>query len=305
MKKVLFIVGPTAVGKTDLSLILANKYNGEIISGDSMQIYCGLDVGTNKILPSKQQGIKHHLIDIKEVTDRFSISDFKNQATIAIDDVLSKNKLPIVVGGTGFYLQSLIDNLCLGGETENDSKRDLIRQELSQYDETTLRKIISEIDPNSNINIPDSNLRRLRRVIEFYRLTGKVFSKQTNLNSDIDPLIIGLNSDREDLYDRINIRVNSMMSNNKLESEARWLFEFKDPDLQAKKGIGYQEWPLYFEKKINRSELISLIQRNSRRYAKRQITWFKNKMNVNWFESFNDLKKVDEMDQIIKSWQCN
>ncbi len=244
MVKVIAIVGPTAVGKTELSLQLAKKLNAEIISGDSMQIYRHLNIGTAKIMPGEMQGIVHHLIDIHDYDQRFSVADFQMQATKQIKAISKRGKLPIVVGGTGFYLQSLTENLTLGNDQFDDQSLKL-RQKWQQYyvehGQTELWQRLNQIDPVAASSIPSGNVRRVIRAIEVTQKTGLPFSQQSQTKSDIDFKLIGLTTDRAILYDRINTRVDTMIGAG-LEKEARWLFERNGTQFQAGKGIGYREF---------------------------------------------------------------
>jgi tRNA dimethylallyltransferase len=300
MRKVLAIVGPTAVGKTKLSIELAKQFNGEIISGDSMQVYRQLDIGTAKVTPAEMDGVQHHLIDIRDVQERFSASDFKEAAKALIEDIADRGKLPIIAGGTGFYLQALLDDLELGGGDEDREKVEQIRAELNQKSDAELLTLLKAVDPVTFATIEQGHRRRVIRAIEVYQATGRRLSEQTVHQSPYDSLLIGLNTDRPQLYERINQRVELMLQAG-LEAEAKRLLATNGV-VQANKGIGYREWQGYFDGAQTLAETIELIQKNSRHYAKRQLTWFRNKMQVNWYDLIQNPASQIEINQKIESW---
>lgn len=300
MEKVLGIVGPTAVGKTQLSIKIAQKFNGEIISGDSMQIYQKLNIGTAKVTPAEMDGVPHHLINIKTVHERFSASDFKLEAERLITEITNRNKLPIIVGGTGFYLKALLDNLELGGADENKDQIDQVRAELNQKTNDELLALLKQVDLKAFQQIDHQNRRRIIRALEVDQVNQQKFSNQAQRKAQYDSLLIGLNTDRIELYNRINRRVELMMDDGLL-SEATWLFKQKEVP-QATKGIGYREWKDYFTGDIDLKQVIELIQKDSRHYAKRQLTWFRNQMDVNWFDILQNENDPKRIDQKIESW---
>lgn len=300
MNKLLVIAGPTAVGKTKLSIEIAKKFNGEIISGDSMQVYRKLNVGTAKIKQSEMDGIRHYLIDIRNYNERFSVSDFIQAAKKIIDEIVQKGKLPIIVGGTGFYLSSLLNNYQLGNDDFNQNKRDEIENYLSINGKHKLWKYLFQIDPKAAVNIPENNTRRVIRAIEVFENTGNLFSNQNDKNDNkMDEKIIILNTDRNILYERINNRVDKMMDNGLL-TEAKWLFEHRGYEYQSGKGIGYKEFNDYFSGIQSLEKSVDLIKQNSRHYAKRQLTWFRNKMNATWFDGIKD--KDSDILLNIQNW---
>lgn len=302
MQKVLAIVGPTAVGKTSLSVELAKRWNGEIISGDSMQVYQRLDIGTAKITPEEMQGIPHHLINVRTVQERFTAADFKNTASQLIKEINGRNRLPIIVGGTGFYLQALLNDLQLGTANEDRQQVEKVRAALNQQEDDALRKQLKRVDPVSYANIDLNNRRRVIRALEVYQTTRQKFSEQTKSRGELayDAFLIGLNTERAKLYERINQRVEIMLEQG-LEAEARWLF--KQPEVpQAVKGIGYREWPAYFAGEQPYSTTVAQIQKDSRHYAKRQLTWFRNQMDVNWFDIIQNPNEKQIINQEIEEW---
>lgn len=290
--KVIVIVGPTAVGKTRLGIDLACKFNGEIISGDSMQVYRHLDIGTAKATPTEQGQAKHHLIDIKSPTEGFSAFEFVALANQKMKEIFARNKLPIIVGGTGLYIQSLIDGYHLGGKGNHE--------EMSQYqhelesgpltNEELWQKLFL-ITPSSAEQIPVANRRRLVRKLTL----AKFQTEFSNQMLDYDFKVIGLNTERELLYQRINQRVDIMLDMGLLE-EALWL-KTNFPTSQACQAIGYKELFPYFEGQASLTDSIVLLKRNSRRYAKRQLTWFRNRMDV----QFWDLVKTPELQKNLES----
>lgn len=306
MQKIIVIVGPTAVGKTDLSIKLAQKFNGEIISGDSMQVYRNLDIGTAKILPTEQQGIPHHLLNIRNVNDRYSVADFVQDAQVAIAEINNNQKLPIVVGGTGFYISALLNGLQLGGDYDFDPE---LRTELlnlaTENGKEALLERLQNIDSAAVKQIDIANTSRIIRAIEVKEKTGHSILEQVNETPQIDPFVIVLSTDRELLYQRINKRVDQMMDKGLLK-EARWLFEQGGESLPAGKGIGYREFNSYFEGEQSLSDAVEEVKKDSRHYAKRQLTWFRNKTKVNgWYDLVNNSMDIDKIEADIYSWLLN
>ncbi|KRM18799.1 tRNA delta(2)-isopentenylpyrophosphate transferase [Ligilactobacillus hayakitensis DSM 18933 = JCM 14209] len=306
-RKIILIVGPTAVGKTKLSIELAQKFDGEIISGDSMQVYRNLDIGTAKVTTGEMKGIPHHLIDIRDIDEQYTAADFIAEAKSKIEEISNRGKMPVIAGGTGFYLQVLLDNFKLGSDDNTIENKDDIRNELQGYLEKNgskkLWERLEKIDPVAASKIPIGNSRRVIRALEVYYRTGKLFSEQNDQKtSEFDPLIIGLTTDRALLYERINQRVDIMIENGLLD-EAKYLFEKGNMELSAAKGIGYKEFYEYFEGKISLDDAIALVKRNSRRYAKRQLTWFRNKMDVNWFDIIQNPEEIQIINAKVKKWR--
>lgn len=302
MKKVLAIVGPTAVGKTATSIKLAKKFNGEIISGDSMQVYRKLDIGTAKITEDEKQGIVHHLINIRDIDQRFSVADFVSDATAAIAQITAAGKLPIIVGGTGFYLQALLNGLTLGGDQfESDQlRRELLAQAAVKGNEA-LHQRLAKVDPVAAERIPVNNVRRVIRALEVYIKTGHRFSDQTNRPRPYDAFIVGLTTDRATLYKRINQRVDQMMDQGLLD-EARYVYQNGGTRLQAGKGIGYHEFEAYFSHDRTLAEAVDLVKKDSRHYAKRQLTWFRNKTKPHWYDIISDPGDVSRLNDDVRKW---
>lgn len=271
--KLLVVVGPTAVGKTALGIQLAQALNGEIISGDSQQVYRGLDIGTAKASPAEQAAAVHHLIDVREVTQTYSAYDFVAEARAAIDDILSRGKLPIIVGGTGLYIQSLLEGYHLGGDLDQTAVL-TYRRELEQLSDEALFEKIAE----RKLNLPQPNRRRAIRALEL----AKFGQDLTNQPTDYDTYIICLTDDRAALYERINQRVDKMVNQGLLE-EARWLYDHHR-DAQASRGIGYKELFPYFAGEYPLDVALDKLKQNTRRFAKRQLTWFRNRMSVHFYD---------------------
>lgn len=288
--KIIVIMGPTAVGKTALSIMLAKKLNGEIINGDSLQVYRQLDIGTAKVTLEEMQCIPHHLIDIVDIDKPYNASDFKKAAEAAITDILNRGKMPIIVGGSGLYIQGLLSDMTFGNAPENLEYRSELQKELEMNGSEAIWEKLKQIDPKAAENIHPNNSRRVIRALEAIHTSGRLFSEQQSQEqpAKYDALLIALDCDREKLYQRINQRVDMMLDDGILE-EARLLYELADRDLnQAQKGIGYKEWFPYFDEAVSLEDATENVKQNSRRYAKRQLTWFRNRMdNVHWFDVFN------------------
>ncbi|MBQ4118875.1 MAG: tRNA (adenosine(37)-N6)-dimethylallyltransferase MiaA [Clostridia bacterium] len=298
MIKAIFIIGPTASGKTSVSIELAKRFNGEIISADSMQIYKGIHIASAAPNDSEKEGIPHHLIEFLNLDDEFSVADYVKMARSSIRNIHSRGKLPIIVGGTGLYISSLLENI-----EYTDQKTDYkLRQKLeSEFDliggEKMLEKL-REFDSDSALRLHPNNRRRIIRAFEVFYLTGKTITEQNLLSkqnkSEIEPLVIGLNfANREVLYKRINDRVDKMLESGLLE-EARQSFNnnLKSGAFQA---IGHKELYPHIIGEIPLEDAVESLKMSTRRYAKRQITWFKNVENVNWFY----LDKGDTLDDMV------
>lgn len=281
--KLLVVVGPTAVGKTALSIELAQAFNGEVISGDSQQVYRQLDIGTAKASPEEQAAARHHLIDVREPDASYSAYDFVAEAKAAIADITSRGKLPIIVGGTGLYIQSLLEGYHLGGDLDQEALL-AYRAELDSWSDDRLFGEIAEL----GLELPQPNRRRAMRALEL----AKFAPDRANQAVDYEPYLIGLTDDRALLYDRINQRVDKMIDQGLLD-EAKWLYETY-PEAQASRGIGYKELFPYFAGESDLATAVDKLKQNTRRFAKRQLTWFRNRMTVNFYQisqtSFDQIK---------------
>lgn len=304
MAKVVAIVGPTAVGKTALSIKLAHAFDGEVISGDSMQVYRHLDIGTAKVTPEEQDGIKHYLIDICDPNERFSAAQFQTQANDAIRTISANDHLPIIAGGTGFYLQTLTKNLALGSDNFDEQTLQIRRYWKKQAEQKGARYVWQQLqsrDAQASVQIPVGNTRRVIRALEVIEKTGQLFSSQPQYQVTDDFLLIGLTTERSVLYQRINRRVDMMIEQGLLE-EAKWLFDHGGENLPAGKGIGYHELFPYFRGEITLDDAIEKIKQDSRHYAKRQLTWFRNKEPTHWFDLINHPDDFKQIKRLVTSW---
>lgn len=297
-------MGPTAVGKTKLSIHLAKQYNGEIISGDSMQIYRGMDIGTAKVKPEEQEGIPHHLIDILEPHEDFSVSDFQALALQKIDKIHAMDKLPLLVGGTGLYVQSVTHHFQFSEVGGDKEVRERWEAYLQQHGAEALHQVLTMKDPEYAKELHPNNARRVIRALEVIESTGQsmsAYQQDWNRTSPYQLVMIGLTMDRKVLYDRINRRVDQMIEEGLLEEVQGLLSLGLPPDTTALQAIGYKELILYIQGQMNLDEAIELLKRNSRRYAKRQLTWFRRMKEVTWFD-VTDLSKWKENEEIIAQY---
>ena len=281
---VVAIIGPTASGKTALSIRLAKEIDGEIINGDSMQIYRGMDIGTAKIAREEMDGVPHHLIDIKEPTEGFSVAEYQTLVREKIAEIQSRGKMPILVGGTGLYVQSVLYDFQFTKQEVNEEARDSYYKELEQLGPEAMHAKLVDIDPAAASEIHPNNTRRVIRALEMAELAGVSRAEEQFNRGDValyNHLIIGMDMEREKLYERINLRVDLMMESGLLE-EVRALYDAGIRDVQAIKAIGYKELYLYFDGLVTLEEAIEQVKQNSRRYAKRQLTYFRNKMEIEW-----------------------
>lgn len=284
MKKVIIVLGPTAVGKTKIGIELAKRLNTEVISGDSVQVYKGLDIGSAKVTKKEMDGVCHHLIDVLEPTDTYSVCEFQKASRV----LMEKLDIPLIVGGTGLYINAAISNY------EFDApKRDFsFEEEYNDLSNEELYRMLEECDPIAATNIHTNNRKRVLRALYAAKVDAPLGERNKKNELLYDAYIIYLNVERELLYERINLRVLQMIEEG-LEDEVRDLYE-KGITPHA---IGYQEWIPYFEGKISKDEVISEIQKNSRHLAKRQMTWFRNQMNTNFYEV--NLSNISETVDII------
>ena len=281
---IIAIVGPTGVGKTKMSISLAKKYNAEIISCDSMQVYKKMDIGTAKVTSEEMAGIKHHLIDIKDADEEYSVFDYQKDARKILNKLLSENKNVIIVGGTGLYLKALLYNY--------EFKENNIKKDFSNYTNEDLYNMVLKIDRDTKIHV--NNRQRLESFLNNHNDNEKIVSDKMLY----DAKIIGLTRPREELYETINKRVDKMFIEG-LEKEARYFYDEKVEGKAINTAIAYKELFLYFDEKISLEEAKDLIKQKSRNYAKRQYTWFNNQMNVKWFNI--DVNNFDNtIDEVIE-----
>lgn len=291
---VVAIIGPTASGKTALSIQLASLLDGEIINGDAMQVYKRLDIGTAKITEEEMQGIPHHLLDIKEPTENFSVAEYQQLVRAKIEEIAKRGKLPIIVGGTGLYVQSVLYDFQFTKEEIDEEARKAYYEELEKIGPEAMHARLAALDPKTAETIHPNNTRRVIRALEMVELSGTSKANEEHNRGDVPlyhHLILGLDMDREKLYERINLRVDIMMEKGLLQ-EAKKLYDEGIRDTQAVKAIGYKELFAYFDGRSTLEEAVEAIKQNSRRYAKRQLTYFRNKMDVNWVSgNIEEVKK--------------
>lgn len=301
MGNVIIIAGPTASGKTKISIELAKDINGEIVSADSMQIYKYMDIGTAKPDKEEMSGIKHYLMDVVYPDEEFSVARFQELALKYIDEILQKGKVPIVAGGTGLYINSLIYNINFSETISDWDLRERLKKEAQERGNEYLHEKLKEIDPDAAKRIHVNDLKRVIRAIEVFEYTKKTISYHQEVSRLNPPkhkfLIIGLMMDRERLYDRINRRVDSMIERGLVEEVKKLISLGYDKNTVAMQGLGYKEILAYLRGEISFEDAIYLLKRDTRRYAKRQITWFKRIENIHWI----DVDKYESEEEILKN----
>lgn len=292
MSRVIVITGPTAVGKTKLSIELAKKLNGEIINADAMQVYKGLNIGTAKVTEKEKENIPHHLFDIKEVKEEYSIYNYQKDCRKVIDDILRRNKTPILVGGTGLYIKAALYDYKLSEEKTNNT-----------YDNLKTEEIYKELlKLDKDINIDKNNRRRLIRALNYYKENNTSISNNKTNKLLYDTIFIGLTTDREILYKKINQRVDNMIENGLLE-EVKYYYDKNIKTKPLINGIGYKELYNYFDGLCSKEEAVEKIKQNSRHYAKRQYTFLNHQLNVVWFETdYNNFNNtIEKVSSYIKN----
>lgn len=298
MERLIILTGPTGIGKTELSLQIAKDYNCEIISSDSMQIYKYMDIGTAKI-DTKTTDIKHHMIDIINPDDEFSVSDYKNKVKSIISDINNRNKTPLLVGGTGLYVNSLVYNLNFSNVAANEEFRSNLEKLADEKGNEYLHDLLKEKDIESANKIEFNNRKRVIRALEIAEFSDKKDNKKfREENTDYDLLMIGLNMDRQLLYDQINKRVDQMIDAGLIDEVKNLLDKGYNSDLNSMKAIGYKEIISYLKDEISKKEAIDLIKKNSRHYAKRQLTWFRRDDRIQWFDK-SDVNLKENIEKYI------
>lgn len=293
MKKVIVIVGPTGVGKTKMSIELAKRFDGEVINADSTQVYRNLDIATAKVTENEKDGILHHLLDIRNIDEDYTVYHYQQDARKAIDDILSRGKLPIMVGGTGLYIKAVLYDYQFSEESQNEF-------DYEQYDDETLYRKLLKVDPETEIH--PNNRKRIIRALQYYEVHKEPMSTKEKTEKILIPhVMIGLTTNREQLYDRINKRVDEMINQGLLD-EAEKIYNTKVRSKAVMTPIGYKELFPYFDGTQSLEECIALMKQRSRHYAKRQYTWFHNQMKVRWFDvDFDHFERtVEEVVQYIK-----
>lgn len=295
MEKLIILTGPTGVGKTKISLEIARKFNCQIISADSMQIYKGLDIGTDKIV-SEDNNIKHYMIDIIEADENFSVADFQLRAKKIISQLNKKNIIPLVVGGTGLYINSLVYNLDFS-TTSNDPKlREKLNKEAEIHGTQYLYDKLLKLDKETALLIDSNNRNRIIRAIEIIFNGGKKDNNFRSENNEYDLIFLGLNMDRQKLYKKIDNRVDVMLEKGLVNEVEKLLDSGLSEESQSLKAIGYKEVISYLKGDISYNQMAEDIKKNSRHYAKRQLTWFRRDERIRWFNREDE----DILNQIFK-----
>ena len=298
----IIITGPTAVGKTELSIKLAKEINGEIISADSIQVYKHFDIGSAKITSEEMEGIPHHLIDVLEPTESFNVATFKTMAKQAIEDIISRGKTPIIAGGTGFYIQSVLYDINFT-ENEDDGYRSTLEEILAKEGPIYLHDMLKEIDPESAEAIHYNNSKRVIRAIEYYHQTGEKISihnaTERQNESPYNFAYFVLNCDRSILYQRIDKRVDIMLEQGLLKEVDELVKNYNlTKDMVSMQGLGYKEIFAYLRGEISLEEAIYILKRDTRHFAKRQLTWFKREREVIWLDKDKYTSTTSQLDFI-------
>ncbi len=292
--KVIVICGPTASGKTKLSIEVAKLVNGEIVSADSMQIYKDMTIGTAKPTTEEMQGIKHYLIDFVSPDKRYSVAEYKNDATNAIEEIISKGKTPIVVGGTGLYVNSLIYEIEYPSVELDTNYRKKLEEIAEKEGLDRLYEMAMKVDKLAMKKISQNDKKRICRVLEIYHATGKTKTQieiESRANEPkYDYLVFGISMDREKLYDRINKRVDIMIEDGLIDEVKEVLNKYDDFPT-AMQGLGYKEVVEYINGDTTKEEMIEKIKMETRRYAKRQLTWFRRYDNITWIDGLDDIQR--------------
>lgn len=293
----LVLIGPTAVGKTALSLKIAKAADAEIISGDSMQVYRGMDIGTAKLMPGQRQGIPHHLIDILDPGEPFSVSHFQRLCAEKIEEIRARGKLPFIVGGTGLYIESVCYGYSFEGEPGDAAFRERMKQFAQEHGPEALHARLAELDPVTASRLHANDLRRVIRALEVIEATGRPFSeiqrqrRKDRKESPYNLCLIGLTMDRSLLYQRIDRRVDEMIAAGLVEEVDRLLKSGVPRSAVSMQGLGYKEIAAYLCGETDLSSAIERIKRDTRRFAKRQLSWFRGMEDIHWFETDDAAEK--------------
>ncbi len=307
-KPMVILTGPTAVGKTALSIALAKRINGEVISADSMQIYRYMDIGSAKIMPQEMQGIKHYLVDELLPSEGFNIVRFKTMAKDALDEIYAKGKIPIIVGGTGFYIQALLYDIDFCNQDSDEEFRRKMELFAKEHGNHALHEKLREIDLISYESIHENNVKRVIRALEYYHLSGKPISehneKERQKQSPYNFAYFVLSDERTKLYHHIDNRVDQMMHKGLLEEVKKLKEMGYYREMVSMQGLGYKEIFDYLEGRCTLEEAIYIIKRETRHFAKRQLTWFRREREVIWLDkqkfSYNDQTILLEICKILK-----
>lgn len=285
-RPLIILTGPTAVGKTALSIGLAKAVDGEIISADSMQVYRKMNIGTAKIQQSEMQGVRHHLIDILDPGEDFNVVLFKKYALEAMKDIYSRGKIPVVVGGTGFYIQALLYDINFEDNGNDMSYREELQTLAAEHGNSYIHDMLAGVDPESAEKIHENNVKRVIRALEFYKKTGTKISEHNEAESQKESPYnfeyFVLNDDRQKLYDRIDRRIDIMLEDGLLDEVKSLVDEGYSRDLVSMQGLGYKEMIDYIQERYTLDEAVYTLKRDTRHFAKRQVTWFKREKQVTW-----------------------
>ena len=310
-KPMVILTGPTAVGKTALSIELAKKINGAIISADSMQVYKYMDIGSAKIMPEEMQKIKHYLVDELLPTDEFHIVKFQEMAKTALEEIYLQDKIPIIVGGTGFYIQGLLYDIDFSKQDADYEYRMELEAFAKEHGAQALHERLREIDPASYETIHANNIKRVIRALEYYHLSGKPISEhneqERQKESPYHFAYFVLNDDRKNLYDRIEKRIDVMMEQGLLEEVTRLKQMGCHKDMVSMQGLGYKEILAYLDGECSLEEAVNLIKKETRHFAKRQLTWFRRERDVIWFDkskySYDERMILEDMCKLLEEKQ--
>lgn len=310
MIPVLAIVGATASGKSGFAVKIAKELNGEVVSADSMQIYKYMDIGTAKVTKEEMQGVAHHLIDVLEPKDDCNVTRFVSLATATIEDIYSRGKLPVVCGGTGLYIDSLLKGASFLDNSRDDDYRAHLEEICKEKGNEYLHNMLKSCDSIACESIHPNNVKRVIRALEFFHVTGKSITtqKENTVNTKYHPIYIGMHRDRELLYKNIDIRVDKMVSEGLFDEVSKLIKMGCDLKCNSMQGIGYREVIWYFKGLCTKDEAIYLIKRNSRHYAKRQLTWFGANKNVRWVnpdDAKETNKLLEDIYEEIKTFERN
>ena len=303
-KTLIAVVGPTASGKTELAVQLAKKYDGEVVSADSMQIYIGMDIASAKPTKEEMDGVPHHLIDFLDPYETFSVSDYVKLAARAIDKIIAKGKQPIICGGTGLYIRSLINNISFSDEEKNEELRRELEEKYDEQGGEAMLRELSGFDPESAARLHPSDKKRIVRAVEIYRSTGICMTEHIRRSklvpSPYRVTAIGLTfADRQKLYERINLRVDRMLEMGLLEEAKKFYADEKGHTASA--AIGYKELRPYLEGRISLEAAVEKLKMETRRFAKRQMTWFRSDNYIHWIEVDNCDDLLAEAERIIQN----
>lgn len=308
MKPLVILAGPTAVGKTELSIRLAKRINGAIISADSMQVYKYMDIGSAKIMPDEMEGVKHYLIDELDPSDEFNVVRFQQMAKDALKEIYANGQIPIVAGGTGFYIQALLYDIDFTHQDSDEAFRKEMADYAAEYGAEALHEKLKEIDPVSYKTIHANNTKRVIRALEYYRMTGQPISAHNEQeHQKVSPYNFAyfvLTDDRKHLYDRIDYRVDLMMKKG-LVDEVKNLYDMGyHKDMVSMQGLGYKELLSYLDGECSLEEAVYIIKRETRHFAKRQLTWFRRERDVIWLDKsayqYNDQRILTDMCRMLQ-----